>query len=183
MTFMSVAMLVWIIRSYPSLIHSFTPSPLHSFTLHAFTGLLCHPSAVDRQRRAGNRGGGIAAEKHRKRGHFLDLDELLARLALEDDVPDDVLARDAVHLRLVIDLLLHQRSQHVPRADRVAGDALARGLERHGLGESDQTVLGGDIRRFERGSNQSVSGGHVDDAAPALAFHSGKRGADGMKRR
>src|SRR5258708_7318423 len=104
----------------PSLLHSFTPSLLHSFTLHAFTALLCHPSAVDRQRRAGDRGGGIAAQKHRKRGHVLDLDELLTRLAFEDDVPDDVLARDAVHLRLAVDLLLTHPTRHVPSPVRVS---------------------------------------------------------------
>src|SRR6185436_4119648 len=84
--------------------YPFTPSLLHSFTRNA--PLLRRPRAVDRQRRAGDRACRVSGEKHRQRRHVFELDEFLARLALEDHIPDDVLARYGVHFRLIVDLFL-----------------------------------------------------------------------------
>ena len=97
------------------------------------------------------------------------LDEALVGLVLQQHVADHLVARDAVRLGLVVDLLLDQRRAHVAGADGVAGDAVLGGLERRHLGEAEHAVLGRDIGRLVGRGDQGVRRGDVDDAAPAAS--------------
>ena len=76
------------------------------------------------------------ARNTRERRHLLDRREALVRLVRQEHVPDHRLARDAVRLRLVLDLRLNQRRADVAGADGVAGDAVLGGLERRYLGQA-----------------------------------------------
>src|SRR5215204_4171833 len=67
---------------------------------------VCGPAAVDRQRRPGDRGRGLAREEDGERPNLLDRREALVRLLGEEHVADDLFARDAVRLRLGFDLSL-----------------------------------------------------------------------------
>src|SRR5260221_13773527 len=64
------------------------------------------PAAIDRQRRAGDRGGGVGAKEQCERSQFLHRGEPFVGLLGQQDVVDDLLVRDAVRLRLIFDLLL-----------------------------------------------------------------------------
>src|SRR4029077_19578608 len=109
----------------------------------------------------GNRGPGngcriVGAQECCRRSDLLDLDEFLAWLTLQDDLGDYFVAWDFVYLGLILDLLLHQRSEYVARTDRIARYALACSFQRYRLGEAHQTVLGSDISGFERGGDQTM---------------------------
>ena len=67
-------------------------------------------------------------------------------------------------------------------ADAVAGDLVGGELQRHGLGEAGDAVLGRHIGRLERRGDQRMRRGGVDDAAPAALLHAGHRGANAVKR-
>jgi len=66
-------------------------------------------------------------------GDLLGLHEALDGGLGQHHLLDDVGLRDAVHLRLVGDLLLHQRGAHVAGVDAVAGHAVLAALESHHL--------------------------------------------------
>src|SRR5260370_41862091 len=55
--------------------------------------------------------------------------------------------------------------------------------QRHGLWQAVYAVLGRDVGRPERRSDQRVRGRRVDDAAPATFLHAGHGGADAVERR
>ena len=103
---------------------------------------------------------------------LLRRDELLRRLLLAT-AARRVPARPSEPLccRAGVDLLLHQRREHPAGADRVAGDAGARVLERHHLGQPDDAVLGRDVGRLLGRGDQPVRRGDVDDAAPVAPLH------------
>src|SRR5579885_2497462 len=84
------------------------------------------PAAVDRERGAGDRGRGVAAEEDGERTQFLHAGEAFGGLLGEKHVPDHLIARDAVTLCLVVDLLLDQRRPDVAGTDCIAGDAALR---------------------------------------------------------
>ena len=111
------------------------------------------------------------AQEQRRRGDLLDRDELLGRLLVQHDLADHRRAVHVVRLHLVGDLRLDQRRQHIARADRIAGDACRRDLERDRLGEAHDAVFGRDVGRLERRGDQPVRGRDVDDAAPAGLRH------------
>src|SRR3954468_13346 len=103
--------------------HAFTP-----FTSFARSPSLRHPASVDAQTGPRDRCRTIAAQKDCCGRNLFDLHELLAGLALENDLRDDFLARQAIDPGLIVDLLLYQRRAHPAGTDCVAGDALTRGL-------------------------------------------------------
>lgn len=70
-----------------------------------------------------------------------------------------------------IDLLFNQRSQDPTWANGVWGDSVFGILEGCGLGESNDTVLGGDISTFVDWGYQSVNWGDVDDSSPVVFKH------------
>ena len=80
-------------------------------------------------------------------------------------------------LRLIGDLLLHERRAHVGRADSVHGHALLRRLERDGFREADESVLRGDVRGLVWRCDEAVHRRDVHDAAPAFRVHVRQRGA------
>src|SRR5262245_37206612 len=86
--------------------------------------LLGGPASFDRQRDAGNRGRRRRAQEDGRGRNFFGFHELLRRLPREQNVPDHLIARDVVRLRLVIDLLFHQRCADIAGAKGVAGDAV-----------------------------------------------------------
>src|SRR2546422_11756256 len=85
---------------------------------------LCRPTAVDRQDRASDRRRGVAGEERRKRGYFIDRNELLGRLRVEQYIFDHVIFGDAPGLCRIGNLLLHERRPDIARTDRVHGDAV-----------------------------------------------------------
>ena len=62
------------------------------------------PTAIDGQRRAGDRGCRVAGEKHRQRAELFDGRKALVWLLGQKDVANDLLAGNAVRFRLAIDL-------------------------------------------------------------------------------
>jgi hypothetical protein len=59
------------------------------------------------------------ARKVASRGDFLDLDELLGRLRVQQHVADHLGLGDAACLRRIGNLFFDERRPHVARADRV----------------------------------------------------------------
>src|SRR5205814_8559761 len=99
------------------------------------------PAAVDGNRGTGDSRSGVGGEIRGERGQVLEPDELLRRLVREDDLAHDILLRNAVHLRLVVDLVLDDRRQRIPGTDRIRRDAHLRDLEGDRLGEADEAVV------------------------------------------
>ena len=64
-----------------------------------------------------------------------------------------------------------QRRAHEARADGVNGDAVGPGLQRDGLSESYEAVLGGNIGGLVRAGNEAVYRRDVDYAAPLPLLH------------
>src|SRR5262249_5644037 len=87
------------------------------------------PAPVDRQCDAGDRRCGVTRQEHCERADLFDRGEALVRLLGEQDVADDLLARNAVRLGLAFDLLLDQRRIAVTSAARGAGAACLGDLE------------------------------------------------------
>ena len=107
-------------------------------------------SAFDRERRARHGGGGVTAKEQRKCADLLRRHEPARRLGVQKHVPDHLLFADAARPGRLGDLLLHQRRQHVARADGIDGDAVLGRLQRYGLGEAEEAVLGCHVGRLER---------------------------------
>src|SRR5229473_7353418 len=143
--------------------------------------LLRGPAAVDREVGAGDLGGVVATEKQRQGCDLLGGDELLGRLRRQQHVVDDLLLGHATRLHGLWNLVLDQRRPDVTRADAVAGDLEGRNLQRHGLGETGDAMLGRHIGRLERRGHQRMRRGGIDDAAPAPLLHAGHGGADAVK--
>src|SRR3954452_4139623 len=114
------------------------------------------PAAVDREGDSGDRCSGGARKEHGEIAYFLGRCEPLVWLLGEQNVADDLLARDVVRLRLPLDLRLDERRVDIAGADRVAGDPFLRRLERDDFCQAQDAVLCGNIRCLERRANQSV---------------------------
>ena len=91
----------------------------------------CDPAPVDGNRCAGDRCRRITGEEDCQRGHFLDLDELLGWLALENDFLDDVSSRQIVRLRLIVNLLVNQWRFDEAGAYGITGNALLCRFQRN----------------------------------------------------
>jgi len=111
---------------------------------------MCDPTAIHRQCRTCDRRRGRARKEDHERAEFIDRRETPVRLLREQDVADDLFARNAMGLGLAVDLRLDQRRIHIARTDGVAGDAVFGGLERRDLRQAEDAVLGGNVGRFER---------------------------------
>ena len=83
---------------------------------------MCGPPAVDRQRRAGDRGAGFACEKRCNCTKLLDSSEPLVGLLRQQNVADHLFTRNSVRRGLSSDLRLNERRINVAWADRIAGD-------------------------------------------------------------
>ena len=122
------------------------------------------------------------AQKSRGRTELLGRDKLPRRLLLEQQRFSRGLDRDDFFRGTRFDLALHERREHPPRADRVARDAGARGLERGDLREAEQAVLGRDVRGLARRGDKAMRRGDVDDPAPVVRAHARQHEARGVKR-
>ena len=80
---------------------------------------------------------------------MLGRDEFFGRLRGQQHVVDDLLFGEIARIHGIGDLFLDQRRPDIAGADTVTGDLEARKLERHGLGETCDAVLGGHIGRLE----------------------------------
>src|SRR5215471_1087786 len=125
------------------------------------------PAAIDGQCRAGDRRGQITGEKHRECAHLLDCREALVGLLCQENVANDLVARNAVRLCLVVDLLLDQRRPDIAWTDRVCGHAMFGALERGHLRQPDDAMLSCNVGR----GDEAMSGRDVDNAAKASRLH------------
>src|SRR5438067_5147470 len=132
---------------------------------------MCGPAAVDGLGGAGDAGGGVGAQEGGQGGHVGGLEQLFARGGGEHDLLDNLLARDVVLARQVVDLSVDQRRPHVARTDRVACDALVACFHGDRLGQPEQSVLGRHVRRLVRRGDQAVNRRNIDDATPAARVH------------
>ena len=126
----------------------------------------------------------LAASEHRKTASAATCSTVtncLVGCAVEHDVVDDLLAGEAARLHGVGDLPLDERRPHIAGADAVDGDAVRRELERHGLGEAGDAVLGRDVGGLEGRGGEGMRRGGRDDAAPAAPLHAGHRRPDGVE--
>src|SRR3984885_1908403 len=139
------------------------------------------PAAVDREIGAGNRLRHVGAKIDGEARHLLDGDEFLGRLRRQYHVALDLFFGYAARFRRIRYLLLDQRRPNIAGADAVTGHAEGGELERDGLGQTGDAVLGGDIGGLERRSDQRMGRGGRDDAAPFARLHAGHRGADGVE--
>src|SRR3954465_6906969 len=115
-----------------------------------------HPTAVDQQGGAGDRRSAVAAEECNRSGDFLDRYEALGWLLRQEDLANNLIAADAMRLRLALDLALNQRCPHIAGTHRIAGHATLGGLKCNNLGQADDAVLRSNIGRLERRSDQPV---------------------------
>ncbi|MNL32550.1 hypothetical protein D3C87_1544100 [compost metagenome] len=113
----------------------------------------------------------IASEIDRGGRHFVYADEFLGRLQPQHHLVLDPFLADALFACLIGNLPFDQRRQHEAGADRVDGDVFLRKLQRRRLGQAHDAMLGGHISRLERGGDEAVGGGDVDDPALACGFH------------
>src|SRR5260221_854679 len=96
--------------------------PSRRYSILSSVLLLRGPAAIHRDGSAGDRRGGVAAQVHGEGAEMLGGGELQHRLLLLEQVFLRPIDRNSLLLRVVLDLLLHQRRQHPARTDRVAGD-------------------------------------------------------------
>ena len=106
------------------------------------------PTAIDRQRDAGNRRCSIGRKKDRKSAELIHGGELLVWLLREQDFLDDALAWNVMSFGLIIYLRFDQRRVDIAWANRITGDALFCGFERRHLGQAYYAVLRRDIGRL-----------------------------------
>jgi hypothetical protein len=81
---------------------------------------------------------------------------------------------DVVALGDDFNLPLDEGREDEAGTDGVDSHALLGVLERDGLGEADDAVLGRHVGGLVDGGDQSVDGGDVDDSAPASLLHEGE---------
>src|SRR6201992_1955609 len=105
-------------------------------------GSLRGPPAIDGIRGTRDGAGRLTRQEHCERTDLFGLGVAGHRLLLGDEFQLRVVERLPGGLRARFDLLRHKGSHDPPRADRVAGDAVACGLDRHPLGQPDDAVLG-----------------------------------------
>jgi hypothetical protein len=117
---------------------------------------MCGPTAVDGQCSPRDRRGGVASQENSQRAEFFHRGKTLIRLLCEENITDDLLARNPMRLRLAFDLRLDQGRIDVARTNGVAGDALLGRLKRRDLGQPDDTVLGRHVGRFVWRGDQAV---------------------------
>jgi hypothetical protein len=67
---------------------------------------MCGPTAIDRQCSPGDGRSGVASQENSQRTELFDAGKTLIGLLCEQNVTDDLLARDAVRDRLALDLRL-----------------------------------------------------------------------------
>src|SRR5262249_52623687 len=109
---------------------------------------LREPSAVHRQRDSTDLGRRVRAQERDGGADLLRGGELFRRLLFGKKPPPGLRHRQVLAGGEVVDLLRHERSEHPSRTDRVARHSRGGRLERHDLGEPDDAVLGGDVRRL-----------------------------------
>ena len=95
----------------------------------------------------------------------------------QHDVIDDLLLGNPEFLCLLGNLFVDQRSSHEAGTNHVGTDAVLRPLLGNDARQTEQGMLGGDIRRLEFRSLLRVHRSHVDNAAAILLVHLPQRGA------
>ena len=75
------------------------------------------PATIDGDRGSGDGGGSVGGEEHGEGTELVNGGEALVRLLREQHVADHLLARDAVRLRLALDLRFDQRRIDIAWAD------------------------------------------------------------------
>src|SRR5215469_8767366 len=143
----------------------------------------CGPTAIDREVGPGDLRGSIRAKIDRKGSNLLHRHKLLGRLGGEQDVIDHLLAGEMPRRHGVRNLPLHQGRPNVARTDAIDRDAEGRKLERHGFGQPGKAVLGGHISRLERGGDERMRRGGVDDSSPFARLHAGNDRPGRVERR
>jgi hypothetical protein len=98
----------------------------------------------------------VAGQESSQRAELFHCGKTPIGLLGEQNFTDDLLARDAVRLRLALDLRLDQGRIDVAGTNGVAGDALLGRLKRRDLGQPDDTVLGRHVGRFVWRGDQAV---------------------------
>ena len=83
-------------------------------------------------------------------------------------------ARQAVGLGLIIDLVFDQRRQHITGVDRVDGDVGLGDFQGDRFCQPHDPVLGHDIGRLVGRGDQSMGRTQVDDPAPVAFLHAGQ---------
>src|SRR6266571_9400785 len=139
------------------------------------TALVRGPAAIHRQGRACDRCSSLARQEDGKRAKLFDRRKTLVRLLCQQDVADDLFARNAVRLGLALNLGLNKRRIDIAWAYGIASDALLGGLERGDFGETDNAVLRCDVGRLERRCDQTMRRRDIDDAAPLVLEHRRER--------
>src|SRR5438034_2467366 len=144
---------------------------------------LREPRAVDRKRRAANLRRRLRAQEGDRRADLLRRRELAGRLLPREQRMPRLIDGQTLTRGEVRHLLLHERSEHPARTDRVARHARRGRLERDHLREAEHSVLGRDVSGLVHRADQAVRRRDVDDPSPVAAAHPGERGANPVKHR
>src|SRR5215813_3251196 len=134
-------------RTSSSMRRSGVPTPMKPPIITEAPSLR-EPSAVHRQRDSTDLGRRVRAQECDGGADLLRGGELFRRLLFGKKPPPGLRHRQVLAGGEVVDLLRHERSEHPSRTDRVARHSRGGRLERHDLGEPDDAVLGGDVRRL-----------------------------------
>ena len=92
----------------------------------------------------------IATKKRGQGCDFLDLHKFFGRLGCQHNFRDNAVPAYFVHFRLVVDLLIDQRRQHVSRTNHITGDTMFRAFKSRHLTEPYHAVFSRNIGGFER---------------------------------
>src|SRR5262245_26842917 len=144
-------------------------------------GSLHEPAVADDDRLTGKGVRRKGGQEQRGFGHVIDRGEFTVYGFLQHDGLDDILLGDAECLGLLGDLLVDQRGADEAGTDHIGPNPVRRTLLGHYLCQTDQAVLGGDVRCLEHRAFLGVNGSHIDDAAAILFVHLAQRRAGGQE--
>src|SRR5215467_15555058 len=136
-----------------------------------FAYLLHEPSMTDHNGLSGQCVRAERCKKERSLSYIIDGSELAIHSFLQHDVLDHFLLRNAEFLRLLGNLLLDEWCADEPGTNHVGTDPMGCAFFGYNFRETDEAVLGGDVRGLQGRGLFRMRGAHVDDASAVLLVH------------